>query len=71
MTSDRSQAYGRVTKLLDDLSAAKLHPTEQQIIRDAADSAPQFGDRRSYQLDVRNRSDALASSRRSCRTLRL
>jgi len=32
--------------------------------RDAADSAPQFGDRRSYQLDVRNRSDALASSRR-------
>jgi porphobilinogen synthase len=32
--------------------------------RDAADSAPQFGDRKSYQLDVRNRSDALASSRR-------
>jgi porphobilinogen synthase len=32
--------------------------------RDAADSAPQFGDRRTYQLDVRNRSDALASSRR-------
>ena len=32
--------------------------------RDAADSAPQFGDRSSYQLDVRNRSDALASSRR-------
>src|SRR5207253_1431802 len=32
--------------------------------RSAADSAPQFGDRKSYQLDVRNRSDALASSRR-------
>ena len=32
--------------------------------RDAADSAPQFGDRRSYQLDVRNRDDALASIRR-------
>ena len=32
--------------------------------RDAADSAPQFGDRKSYQLDVRNRTDALASSRR-------
>jgi len=30
--------------------------------RNAADSAPQFGDRRHYQLDVRNRSDALASS---------
>jgi porphobilinogen synthase len=32
--------------------------------RNAADSAPQFGDRRHYQLDVRNRSDALAASRR-------
>jgi len=32
--------------------------------RDAADSALQYGDRKSYQLDVRNRSDALASSRR-------
>lgn len=30
--------------------------------RAAADSAPQFGDRRHYQLDVRNRNDALASS---------
>lgn len=32
--------------------------------RAAADSAPQFGDRKGYQLDVRNRTDALASSRR-------
>ena len=32
--------------------------------RNAADSAPQFGDRRHYQLDVRNRSDAIAASRR-------
>src|SRR5438128_2954188 len=32
--------------------------------RSAADSAPQFGDRRHYQLDVRSRVDALASSRR-------
>ena len=38
MTSDRSQAYGRVTKLLDDLSASKLHPVEQQTVRDAADA---------------------------------
>jgi porphobilinogen synthase len=30
--------------------------------RNAADSAPQFGDRRHYQLDVRNRNDALGSS---------
>src|SRR5437763_15503337 len=32
--------------------------------RSAAASAPQFGDRRHYQLDVRNRADAIASSRR-------
>lgn len=38
MTSERSQAYGRVTKLVDDLSASKLHPAEQQTIRDAADA---------------------------------
>jgi porphobilinogen synthase len=30
--------------------------------RNAADSAPQFGDRKAYQLDVRNRSDAVACS---------
>lgn len=30
--------------------------------REAADSAPKFGDRRSYQIDVRNRSDALNAS---------
>jgi hypothetical protein len=38
MTSERSQAYGRVTKLVDDLSASKLHASEQQTIRDAADA---------------------------------
>jgi porphobilinogen synthase len=32
--------------------------------RNAANSAPQFGDRRHYQLDVRSRSEAIAASRR-------
>jgi len=32
--------------------------------RNAADSAPQFGDRRHYQLDVRNRTGAINASRR-------
>jgi porphobilinogen synthase len=32
--------------------------------RNAADSAPQFGDRRHYQLDVRSRTGAMAASRR-------
>jgi hypothetical protein len=38
MNSERSQAYGRVVKLVDDLSAAKLHPGEQETIRHAADA---------------------------------
>ena len=38
MTSERSQAYGRVTKLVGDLSGSKLHADEQQTIRDAADA---------------------------------
>ena len=38
MNSERAQAYGRVTKLVEDLSGSKLHAAEQQIIRDAADS---------------------------------
>ena len=38
MNSDRTQAYGRVVKALDDLSESKLHPDEQQIVREAADS---------------------------------
>ena len=38
MTSERSQAYGRVMKTLADLSASKLHGPEQAVIREAADS---------------------------------
>ena len=38
MNSDRTQAYGRVIKALNDLADSKLHPEEQQIVREAADS---------------------------------
>jgi hypothetical protein len=38
MNSERSQAYGRVVKLVDDLSGAKLHASEQDTIREAADA---------------------------------
>jgi hypothetical protein len=38
MNSERSQAYGRVVKAVDDLSAAKLHGDEQATIRAAADA---------------------------------
>ena len=38
MNSDRTQAYGRVIKTLEDLGPAKLQPAEQERIREAADN---------------------------------
>jgi hypothetical protein len=38
MTSERTQAYGRVIRTLEDLGPAKLLPIEQERIRDAADN---------------------------------
>jgi uncharacterized protein YmfQ (DUF2313 family) len=38
MTSDRTQAYGRVVKTLDDIGPAKLQAAEQERVREAADT---------------------------------
>ena len=38
MNSERTQAYGRVVKTLEDLGPAKLQPAEQDRVRDAADT---------------------------------
>jgi hypothetical protein len=38
MTAERSRAYAHVIGLVDDLAAAKLHPEEQEAIREAADA---------------------------------
>ena len=38
MTSERTQAYGRVVKTLEDIGPAKLQPAEQDRIREAADT---------------------------------
>ena len=38
MTNNRTQAYGRVVKTLDELGPSKLLPAEQARIRDAADT---------------------------------
>jgi hypothetical protein len=38
MTSDRTQAYGRVVKTLEDIGPAKLQPAELDRVRDAADT---------------------------------
>jgi hypothetical protein len=38
MTSERTQAYGRVLRTLEDVGPTKLHDPEQERIRDAADT---------------------------------
>jgi hypothetical protein len=38
MTSERTQAYGRVIKTLEDVGPTKLHASEQERIREAADT---------------------------------
>jgi hypothetical protein len=38
MNSERAQAYGRVMRHLEELGGAKLQPTEQHRIREAADT---------------------------------
>jgi hypothetical protein len=38
MTTNRARAYGRVMTLIDQLGPAKLHDSEQQAVRDAADA---------------------------------
>ena len=38
MNSERTQAYGRIVKTLEDLGPAKLQPAEQDRIREAADN---------------------------------
>ncbi len=38
MTSERAQAYGRVTATLADVGPTKLQPAEQDLLRDAADT---------------------------------
>lgn len=38
MTSERAQAYGRVTATLADVGPTKLQPAEQDLLREAADT---------------------------------
>ena len=44
MDTDRSKAYGRVVKTLDDFGPAKLSRSEQEVIRTAADALLFEGD---------------------------
>ncbi len=67
MNSERTQAYGRVIKTLDDLGPAKLQPAEQDRIRDAADTlifAAGFEEARAAMEDVDALVDHLVASGR-------
>jgi len=55
MNADRTQAYGRVIKTLEDLGPTKLQPSEQERVRDAADNlifAADLDDARATLADV-------------------
>ena len=55
MTSERTQAYGRVLRTLEDVGPAKLHESEQTRIRLAADElifAEALDDARATLADV-------------------
>jgi hypothetical protein len=54
MTARRATAYKHVLRVLDDLGPAKLHPAEQDTIRDAADAVL-------FSTDVLTDPDARAS----------
>jgi hypothetical protein len=67
MTSERTQAYGRVVQTLADLGPTKLHPAEQSRIRDAADTlifAADLGEARESLLDMSRLAEHLVSSGR-------
>ena len=64
MNSDRTHAYGRVVKTLDDLGPAKLQPAELERIREAADTlifAASADEAHAAIADVRELTDHLVS----------
>jgi hypothetical protein len=68
MTSERSQAYGRVVKMLADVGASKLHAQEADLIRQAADtllfSEEQGNDAQGAIEDVRDLAERLVEADR-------
>lgn len=67
MTSDRTQAYGRVVKTLEDIGPAKLQPAEEERIREAADTlifAAEPDEARPAMADVEALTAHLVSSER-------
>jgi hypothetical protein len=67
MNSDRTQAYGRVVKTLDEIGPTKLQPAEQARVREAADTlifAADLDDARAAMADVDSLAEHLVASDR-------
>ena len=67
MTSERTQAYGRVLRTLEDVGPTKLHESEQTRIRHAADElifAEALDDARATLADVEALAEHLVASGR-------
>jgi hypothetical protein len=64
MTTDRSLAYGRVVKTLEDMGPTKLLPAEQATIRAAADALFFDGDAYDELAAVEDLAQALVDSDR-------
>jgi hypothetical protein len=67
MTNERTQAYGRVVKTLDELGPSKLQTREQARIRDAADTlifASDVEETREALRDIGKLAEALVNSGR-------
>jgi predicted dinucleotide-binding enzyme len=67
MNSERTQAYGRVVKTLTEIGPTKLQPSEQERIREAADTlvfSVDAEESRAALDDVRDLCDSLVDSGR-------
>jgi hypothetical protein len=67
MNTERTQAYGRVVKTLDEIGPTKLQPAEQDRVRDAADTlifAADLDEARAAMADVDSLAEHLVASDR-------
>jgi hypothetical protein len=67
MNSERTQAYGRVVKTLEDIGPAKLQPAEQARVREAADTlifAAELDEARLAMADIDGLAEHLVASDR-------
>ena len=67
MNTERTQAYGRVVKTLDEIGPTKLQPAERDRVRDAADTlifAADLDEARAAMADVDSLAEHLVASDR-------